>query len=172
MAITVRAQLRSVFKAVFVGGGDYGAGPGVSAENDDRIIDTGTGSYQADRVAKMADESLAGSANVDVDLSALLGPDGASIAAVECVWLELSAGVANAAAIQIIPSASNGWTALLSSSGATDDARLTLSPGAKIRLYAPIDGGYVFTGSDKSINLLNLGGSAVTYSITMLGRSA
>lgn len=172
MAITVRTTLRSVFRAVFSGGGDYEAGPGVSGDNDDRLIGSGTGSYQADRVAKQEAVPLAGSGGVDVDLQTLTGPDGASIGAAEIVWMEISAPSTNPGNLRVSPSSSNGWTAFLSSSGSTDTPRIDIPPGAKIRIYGPVDGSYPVTGSDKSIRIDNTDAAAAAYTLTVLARSA
>ena len=169
MAITVFSQVRFFLKSIFNGGGDYGPGPGVEGVNVDRPLATGTGDYQADRVAAMQDETLTASGNLDIDLTTMVGPDGAAVAIAEVVVLVIEAGDGNGDVLRITPSSSAGWTAFL---GGTTP-HFDLAAGGKVVLYAPKDGSYAVSGSNKSINIANQDSTATaTYSVTVLGRSA
>ncbi len=161
-------NLRLVAGILFAATPDYSAGGSAEFPTQDLRLTGGTGTNQADKGA-YDERSLAGTTSEDIDLSALTWtPDGSALALVEVRAILFHAPSTNGGNIEIKPSAINGWTALLQDP--TDI--LELAPGATIVLFAPVDGGYMVTAANKSINVNNTDAGAATYHMMVVGTSA
>jgi hypothetical protein len=110
---------------------------------------------------------LAGSANEDLDLAGVLANVfGSVLVAAEILVLLIEAADANAANIRVGPAAANGFTGPFND--ATD--RLNVKPG-EYQLFVSQSGYPVVAGTGDKINVLNTGGAAVNYTITVIGRT-
>lgn len=154
--------------------GAYGAtrdvGDAQQSVNLRRPLDltTGTGSGQADLF--FADtRTLSASATESLDLAGgLTDAFGASLTFVEIVALLITADAGNTNNVEVGGAASNAWAALFGD--ATD--KVKLKPGASLMLAC--ETGYAVTaGTGDLLKIANGGsGTAVTYTLTLIGRSA
>ena len=157
--------------AILAALGDLANGPKAEVELDELWGD-GTGDNSAQSMF-FDQRTLGNGANEDIDFATDLDGNGAALAFVEMRVLIIQCPRTNTAGIRISPSAADGWTAWFASSGATDDPRLTIAPGATQILVAPEDGSYAVGGANDSINVENLDGAASNvYTILALGTKA
>ena len=132
-----------------------------------KILGAGTGADQIDKVYS-ATRQISGSGNEDLDLTTLTDAAGAALALAEVVLLYISNPATNGGDFRIQPGASNGWTAL--QSGSTD--HVTIKPGTSLCLICTPAAAYAVAGGSKTLNVANQSGSAQSYEILVLGRSA
>ena len=154
--------------AILAAAGDLSDGQRAKAEFD-TLWGNGTGSNQAESMYYDV-RSLAASATENADLQTVTDANGVAIALVDVRMFLVQCPSTNTAGIKFYPGASNGWTALNASSGATDDPETTIMPGATYLVHAPVDASYAVSASNKVLTFENLSGSdANTYTILAIG---
>lgn len=127
---------------------------------------SGTTDNKAD-LAGQASTVVAGSGNVDLDLRAIVGPDGDALNGAELALLYIKVPDAASGNISVKVAAANGADIF---DGTTDSA--VLRPGGLFILGYPKDGGPALDASNRLINLANAGGSDTTVEVLVLQRSA
>lgn len=165
MAIEGRALLDILFRGDPAG--DY-AGKLRGQILTDRSFAEGTTTNKADKWW-FDDATVTGSGTNSVDLQTQVGAGGSAMGLVDVRVFALKAPTTNGADLRITPNATNGWTALFSSSGATDDPQIDVAPGTTLILLAPVDNAYPVSATDKVFDITNLDGSAATYTILIAG---
>lgn len=131
-------------------------------------VTSGTGAGQAD-LFYVDTRTLSASGTEDLDLAGgLVDAFGATQTHVEVVALLVSAAAANTNNVLVGGAGSNAWSAIFGD--ATDT--LVLKPGASVLLMC--DAGYAVTaGTGDLLKIANSSsGTAVTYTIAVVGRSA
>ena len=127
---------------------------------------SGTADEQAD-ICTQSVNAIAGSGNSDIDLRAEVTPAGAAASGAELAGLMIEVPDDASGNITLKDASSNGVGLF---SGTTDG--LVLPAGSRLVLLWPEDGSVAMSGSAKSINLANAGGSATNVTVTTLQRSA
>lgn len=138
----------------------------------DQAIANGTGTNQAQNL-HYSMRNLTASASETIDLQTIPNANGNALAAVDVVVFIVKAADTNGANIRLDDSPANPWTALFSSSGATDNAQLDIAPGACVPVLAFVDGSYPVSGSSKAFQVTNTDGAAAAdYELFILTRDA
>lgn len=169
MAIAPRARILFELLSVLLPAGDGGGGSTISTPKVDEAWGSGTGVRQVeDQFGDI--RTLAGGANEDIDLQVVQNENGDAIALTAARLIVIQADPANGAGIRVSTDAAvTGFTAWLSSSGATDDPQLDIPPGGTEISIAPTTAHVVAAGA-KTINIENLdGANPATYTIAVLG---
>jgi len=125
---------------------DYDAGSSKTL-TEKETIGNGTGANQANKGYHKL-HTLIASANEDVDLTTILGPNGVALGIEQVVILRISTPAANTANIEMKPSAAGGWVGLLK---ATTDT-LLLRPGTTIEVRCLVASAYAITGAAGKLN--------------------
>lgn len=132
---------------------------------------SGNGNNQANGLFGNDTRTLAASANEDIDFTTILDGNGNALNAEDIAALIIECPQSNQGDIQARDSSANPWTGWLASSGATDDATLTIKPGAAVVLVSPIAGSYPVNAGSRVLNFINLDGSNPNdYTITAVVR--
>lgn len=168
------SPLTKIFVAIFAQltpDGDNSGGK-IAEVSVDLGWSSGSGDNQADGVFHDS-RTLIASATETIDLQTILDGNGNALGAAEIAALIIECPQSNQGDIQMDDSAATPWLAWLASSGATDDATLTLKPGVSQILVAPLDGSYPVSAGAKLINFVNLdGANPNTYTITAIVRQS
>ena len=166
MALLGRADISISLFAQLAALGDAGGGASGRLDFKESMA-SGTAASQADGLFYDV-RTLGNGAAEDLDLEAVLDVNGIALAAVEVVAFGISCAAANTDAIDLKPSAANGWTSLLQAGSV-----LSLAAGSVLALGSTADGAYAVAGANKSINLENkAAGATASYTIWVLTRSA
>lgn len=144
-----------------------------SEVNVDSRLGDGTSANQFDLVHQST-RTLGAGANEDLDLRALLDAQGTAMTTLtEIVALVIETASGNGDDIDVGPSAATGWFGANALFTLVGDNLHLKAGGTYPLVYNPTDGAYLVSGTEKSINVLNLDGAAgITYTLTILGRSA
>ena len=150
--ITPSSPLSGVIRALFEDTFIFGDGAGDNKVN--------AGPYHATR-------TLGAAANEDIDLKAILDPEGNATDFDEVALLVVHNPPSNDGDLTLSPSSSNGWPFL----GGTTPT-LAIPPGGTVMLTNPQAGEGVAVGaSTDNINVANGGSASVDYTILVSGRT-
>jgi len=148
---------------------DHGGALAAAFPDIDINWPNGTTGNQADAWWCDVDRALAGSANEDLDLTALPAagsPDGAAVTLADVRIWAVHCPSTNGGTIEIKPGAANGWLAKLKD--ATDT--FLVEPGETLLLaMTGTDNALPIGGSTKVINVNNTDGSGATYTMLFVG---
>ncbi len=170
MSLNIPTQIGINFRAQLAPDGD-GTGGAISSILVDLLFANGTGANQADGVF-FDSRVLVASANEDIDLQLILDENKNALAAEQVAVLIIQTPATNLGTIQMNDSAATPWISYLSSSGATDDARLDFLPGTTQILVCTPAVAYDVGAGNKIINFINLDGvNSNTYLLAVLTRS-
>ena len=165
--MAVRTDIKNFLNASQTGSGDYSGHVRADFEIAE-VWESGTGANQAARLY-YDERTLAASTGEDLDLTTITDAYGVALGLTEVRALCIQAAAANGAAIEVKPSSSNGWTALLKD--ASDI--LQIPAGCSAQFILGPDGSAPVSGSSKSLNISNTSGSdSGTYTLLILGASA
>lgn len=168
MAIQPGAVFQLFTRAQLTALAGYGAGPDGEIKIDEEF-----GSGSGDNLAEnlhASSRNLGASANETIDLQTILNGNGAALNAAQVVVFIIKAAATNTGTLRIDDSSTNPWSALLSSSGATDDARLDIAPGACLALVSTGNATYPVSGTSKTFVVTNTVAAAATYELFVLTR--
>lgn len=139
----------------------------------------GTGANQADTIWSSGNRALSSGANESldlydlgtIDLGAGAGKDalGQSVANVEIVGLLI---VHKSGTGTLLVGGGGATTAWNSMFNGDDDAQLVVKPGGRVLVLCPPDPAYAVADTTNHTLKMEASGGAVTYSITVLSRSA
>ncbi|MCA0401294.1 MAG: hypothetical protein LCH38_10820 [Proteobacteria bacterium] len=163
------ANIAVTIEAVHTAASDLSAPVDTLRRSKRRSWLSGVANGQIDE--KFADtRTLAASANEDIDLiGALANVFGATVNFAEIAAIYIEADAANTNNVRVGPAASNGFLGPFAD--ITD--RIIVAPGQMFLITAPDAGWSVTAGTGDKLNIANSGGgTAVTYSIVVFGRTA
>lgn len=131
-------------------------------------MSSGTGSNAAD-LEYMAARTLTTGSNEDLDLAgSLTDRFGTALTFVKVKAIFVENPSTNTTNLSLKPASSNGFTGPFGAAAHT----ITIPPGGKIMLTAPVSGWTVTAGTGDKINLANSAGASLTYNIHIIGTSA
>lgn len=172
MALQPGARVKLDIFAQLAALSGYKGGPYCDTPSVDQAFGSGSGSNQAENLHCSA-RNLAASTSETINLETIPNGNGVGLGAAEVVVFIIQAAVANTSNIRVDDSPATPWLALLSSSGATDDAQLDIAPGCTVALIAPPDGSYPVNAGSRSFDVTNLdGANAADYTLFVLTRDS
>lgn len=131
-------------------------------------FNTGTGNNQVDEIYAGVNMVLAASANLDINFGAsatILDALGNPVVLTKLKALFVYAYPANTNNVIVAPSGSNGFVGFLAGTTPT----ITLPPGGKFYISAPV-GGWTVDATHKSLNFLNsAAGTSVAFDCIFIG---
>lgn len=171
MSMSPGALIDILLKGQLVPAGDESGGAVCEFSLSERLA-SGTGLRQADN-PHIDVRTLAASASETIDLQGLTNANGATPTVAEVVAILLYADPANVGNLRIDDSPASNWSSLFTSSGGTDDAQLTLPPGAFILAGCVQAAAYAVDAGNRQFLVENLDGSnAGSYTIFLFTRAA
>jgi hypothetical protein len=169
MALTAGTQAFLRLYAQQAANPSYGAGGDAEVR-----VEVEYGSGAGDRLAEalhFSSRTLAGAAAESIDLTTILDANGDALAAAQVMIFCLEADESNVDAVRLDVgnAVANSWTALVSASGAVDQARLDIQPGAVVPLISWKNGAYPVSGTSKVVQVTNLDATTdATYRLFVL----
>lgn len=165
----VNAQIDLRITAQQIGTADLGS-PRMTLNPIDKVLQFIPGTDAVNKLDVLFSDTrtLAASANEDLDLAGVLASAlGGTITAAEVVAIYIEAAPGNANNVNVSRPASNGFAGPFLAAG----DGLSVRPG-EFQLLASRSGWAVTAGTGDLVNVANsAAGSAVTYSIVILGRT-
>lgn len=167
--MTLRTTISSKISAVQTGANDLANPSFTPTHSYLKELTSGVGANQADQIF-CDTRSLAASANESLDLAGgLTDALGNVLTFAKIKALKISAADGNSNSIVVGAAGSNPWNGPLGGTAPT----ITLPPGGECLLTAPVGGWSVTSGTGDLLKIANSGGgSAVDYTITIVGTSS